>query len=285
MAHYYKDRSLPDWFELKKYEGTEEFRAAEWLAAVRIRKNIMDVFSIHELEGLSLHDETMWELTDTYDLMPEMREELKALRQSPLDLDACRSWASFTADYNYRRLEYPVRTMLFSDLVNQWAADRLQADSEGISLERWHALEQWPTISSEVKQSPLGAGMKGHVSLVVDMRASNDALIGAFKAWLEEWRRQEQSKQRKPLYLRWASYKVLEYLDLWIWCIENGVTKSSDDMVDGVGYPKSVDNYKKTIEPMIKALMKDIGQLEVIAAKEARAGAPTHSQGQFKETF
>lgn len=261
MAHRQKDRSLPAWFKLKNYEGAGDFRAAEWLAAVRIRKNIMDVFS--------LHDETLWGLTETYDLLPDMRQELSELRQSPLDLEACSSWASLAADYNYRLSASPVRQMLFSDLVDQWASDRLQAESGGISCERWHALEQWPTISSEVKQSTLGAGRGDHVSLVIDMKASNAVLLDAFKAWLTEWRKQEHNKQRKPLYSRWASYKVLEYLDLWIWCVESGVTKSSDEMFEAVGYKKSFENFEKTIEPMIKALMKDLGQLEAVAAQEA----------------
>ncbi|OZC35697.1 hypothetical protein B9Q17_02305 [Marinobacter vinifirmus] len=268
MAHYQKNRDLPGWFKLENYNGTEAFKAAEWLACIRIRKNIMDVLSTHKFEGLSLHDETMWELSDTYDLVPEMPEELSALRQAPLDLEACKSWASFAADYNRRSSEVPVREMLFSDLANQWAADRLQADSDGISCERWHELEQWPTISGEVKQSTLGAGRDDHVSLVVDMKASNAVLLDAFKAWLKEWRKQEHNRQRTPLYSRWARYRVLEYLDLWIWCVESGVIKSSEEMFEAVGYKKSFENFEKTVEPMIKALVKDLGHLEAVAAKE-----------------
>lgn len=269
MAHYQKDRSLPGWLKLENYAGTEDFRAADWLACVRIRKNIMDVLSTHESEGGSLHDEAMWGLIDTYDLVPEMREELSALRQSPLDLEACNSWASFSADYNLRSSEVPVREMLFSDLAEQWATDRLRADSSGISCERWHTLEQWPAIPGKVKQTPLGAGRDSHISLVVDMKASNAVLLDAFKAWLKESRDQEQDKQKKPLYSRWSRYKVLEYLDLWIWCKEKGVTKSSDEMSEAIDYKKSGENFGKTVEPTIKALMKDLGQLEVLAAKEA----------------
>jgi len=263
MSHYYRDGGFPEWFRVENYGGTESYKGSDWLDALRIRKNILDVFKGLEKAGL--------DLSYVYKIMPETKSELEALRRAPLDGSVCRSWAEIAGDFFCKSDGVlPVREMTFSDLADCRKEDLLSAENGESSFNPWEVFEKSLNIPGELIGVPIGAGNRSHESLFVDMRATNAVLIKAFEGWLKRARvqRAERSKQKKPNYARWTSYGLLPYLDLLIWRKEEGVRRSSQEMAEAVGYCRSNENFQTTVVDLARRLMRDLGELEALASYE-----------------
>ncbi len=262
MGHYKRDQGFPDWYRLEKYSATQQFKASDWLAALRIRKNILDVIKGFETAGLAL--------SYVYQIMPDIQIELAALRKSPLDNSVCPSWADIAGDFSDNSLLLPIREMRLSDIVRFQQEAVTSVENGQREFNPWEELEKWPNLPEEVREASL-ANQEQHIEpLLVDMRATNSVLIKAFETWLKKSRAQRKgsSKQKKPSYTFWARYGLLPYLDLLIWRLEERVRRSSDEMADAVGYSKSNENFQKTVVALGRRLMKDLGELEALAAEE-----------------
>jgi len=262
MGHYRRDKGFPDWFQLEKYSNTQQFKASDWLAALRIRKSILDALTGLEKAGL--------EPCYAYQIMPETYAELTALRKAPLDNTGCGSWAVIAGEFSDTSLSLPVREMKFVDIARLKQEAALNAENGECPFDPWKELEKWPNLPDEVMRVPLRGKEQSFEPLLVDMRATNAVLIKSFEAWLKKARSEQRgrSKQKRPNYTSWSGYGLLPYLDLLIWRKEERVRRSSEEMAQAVGYDQTDENFQATVMALARRLMSDLGELEALAAEE-----------------
>lgn len=169
-------------------------------------------------------------------------------------------------------LTTPVRSLRFADLAERVLRDRSQPDTARI----WNETMSFDGVESRELRAPIGTIATlfdtGH-PVMVDLQASDQDLIGAFKAWLKEARASENaetpSKRERPNYRKWAEYELLAYLDLKIWSVQTGASITFETMtvallpsVDPVGNTR----IKDTVAPLAARLMDDLSELEALAA-------------------
>ncbi|WP_375741602.1 DUF6387 family protein [Pseudomonas boanensis] len=261
---------LPKWFELEKYRATKEFSAADWVACLRIRKNILDVLSLFKDVGLP------------WSSVPGVLDELSAIRSSPLDKHCGNSWAMIIGDFSAGSLTSPIREITFSDLVDQCRQDHERVESgeaHEIQFERWSLIGNapWSGIPGELVGAPLGSLRETNEPLLVDLSATDSVLHASFTAWLKEARAKRigaPSKRERPDHEDWTSYGLLPYLDLQIWKRETGNQITLDVTSKAVGYVKGGDSFRKTVPKLANELMQSLAELEALAAFECMQEKP-----------
>jgi len=274
-----KKEGLPEWFDLKKYDGVRAFGATEWLACLRIRKNVLDGLSAL-MEALSTND-TMLCFYYARDAMPELIHELEMLRSSPLETTGCGSWGNLSGDFRDRPPSSPIRPVMMSDIARAYSTDRFRVENGYApeeELDRWDAILNWPRIPANTYEVPLDIKLQSsrdlkreashdtdtrpHATLYVDLKATDAVLREAFDLWLKEARSDERQRIN---YTRWRVYGLLPYLDLYIWERETDNRLTSSLMAESVGYRSGAQNFKEIVIELVNELMEDLGELEALA--------------------
>lgn len=274
-----KGEGLPEWFDKSKYDGVRDFGASEWLACLRIRKNVLDGLSTL-MEALSTND-TVLCFSYARETMPELIQELEVLRSSPLEMTGCASWGNVSGNFHEKHMSRPIRPVMMSDIARVYSTDRFRVENGYTSeqeLDRWGAILNWPTIPANAYEVPLDIKLepphdlkqeashdtdtRPHATLYVDLRATDAVLRKAFDLWLKEARSEERQRIN---YTRWRVYGLLPYLDLYIWerATDNRLTRSL--MTEAVGYRSGPHNFKEIVIPLAADLMRGLGELEAIA--------------------
>lgn len=198
MRKINRREDLPEWFELENYHAIRDFGPVEWLASLRIRKNILEVLT--SFQGMNLP------LASVYRSKPSLSVELDAIRRSPLDMEGCASWAEMTGDVSDGSPASPVRPMIWSDIAKQYWEGRTptilfnsqracDSSSRASPTEyeefyelgpvRWNLITNWPDITEDMIDKPISPGEKRCATVLIDMRATDAVLKKAFDRWLK----------------------------------------------------------------------------------------------------
>ena len=264
MAKIDRVEDLPDWFDIKKYENCENYRAAEWYSELSKRKLL---FEVHQ----------------TYSALPQWMYELRAA----LDGEFCISTRTEPAPPPSRLFGEqfcdPVSGVCVFDLAMQAHRDEM-AKREGLcsadQVNRWAAIDGRLPIKDciELSKLPIEIGSYGtsvppSSVIQVNLGASDQVLKIAFANWLKTARASQTAplpKRVKSLYDRWSRYGLLPYLDLLIWSMETRNHIPDRVMSAAISrYDAGEANLRKTVAPLAAELMKDLSELGALSAIEA----------------
>lgn len=281
MAKVNRVADLPEWFDLKKYAGTEKFKAAEWVEQLEIRQNIFECMPVSAEE--EIEDEVFgikWHFF--------VSGEIKHTRETPVFL--CNNpskWALFPESRPVKPFNLlEQREQLVNDWravqggeASQWLVERWEAFDKDCKW-RFHRLETDEEIQ-RVKQlrAPFFLTDRGDNSteipvISVDLRAADAVLRASFEIWLKEARAlsPEISKRNRPAYNDWSRYGLLPYLDLLIWSKETGRHIPHRVLSEAVSiYNKGESSFGKTVVPLAARLMDDLSELRALAVHEELA--------------
>jgi len=287
--------SLPDWFDLKKYQGAKSFGAKEWYEQLAYRKWMLSgnpeypdrqAVTRFIFKEITYKDETgeivpdgallySGKVTiDHADAMSDWQEGVgKAafgLRANPL---AVEQW-----DDEYLKKAQPVASMTISDLRAVVRQGVLSARRSGTpTLQDYINTFEFENLPEGVRNKSIEHHSIAQESItraavMVNLDASNAEITRAFAAWLKEIRacKKPGAKSSRPLYDRWAGYGLLPYLDLKIWAMETDSHIPRHVMSSDVaGYNKGESTFSKTVPPLAANLMRDLSELQALAAVEA----------------
>ncbi|WKN20642.1 DUF6387 family protein [Azotobacter vinelandii] len=279
MAKIDRVEDLPEWFDLEKYQECDKFGAVEWYRLLSIRRDILATLT----NGAS----GMLGSAALLLLGPYLEKQ----RNFPLDPmpDGCKFWehvpsASALASHQ------PVRTLTTSELILQSYLDQDAAEDgicEALLGARWELIAapgSWAaTHEALVADIPLEfrdhyLDEKPTTAVLVDLNSPDTVLLERFAAWLKDARARQPAgvpKRIKLLYNRWARYGLLSYLDLLIWSIETGIHIPDRVMSAAISrHDAGEANLRKTIAPLAAELMRDLSELQALAAVEAAARTP-----------
>lgn len=263
---------LPSWYSLEKYAACASFDALQWLHQLERRSELLklhpDFFITEQPEDDLLKSVAMciWKGTLT--------EDATALRNDPTGSTS-----------EIESATPPVRDVFVLDLWRQAYLDEIENRKGKLSPEK---AERWRVIGDN--SAKLNDWLKSKHSTIeidhyrpntppapvitVDMRATDSVLIDAFTNWLKEKRKHQAfafSKREKPAYKDWARYGLLPYIDLMTWAKEHNHNIPHNFMAQAVGYVKGGDSFRKTVPKLAGELMRDLSELEALAALESAA--------------
>ncbi len=304
MAKITSLEDLPGWFDLKKYKGVESFRAFEWMRQLERRINLLKHYpgdgAFHDVpEPLQDASCMIWR---------QLKQEAASqLWDNPIEAqpeDMPNKWIS-----NAPCL--PIKPVCVNDLACQMARDKQAVIDSKVHKSQY---TRWAAINPEIQQLPRSAVVTNNASnqssatpslcgvipsgqtiplsidyfngapalpvVQVNLSAPDTVLKDAFAAWLKEARDIQVSapQGKNKMYDRWPRYGLLPYLDLRIWELMTGNSVTRHVMSEAVGYVKGESSFSKTVIPLATGLMRDLSELQALAAVEAVTLAPVTSE-------
>lgn len=294
MAKITRLQDLPGWFDLKKYKGVESFRAFEWMKQLERRSDLLR----HYPGGDSSQDVPEF-IQDTLCMVWQRSVEEGATQiwENPIeDQSECMpsKWISDGPSM-------PVKPVCMNDLAWQMARDKQALIAGKVKKSHYH---KWAAINPGIQPLPdrspaipllhgvLPSGQTTPLSIdyfngapaspvvQLDLSAPDSVLKQAFAALLKEIRSKQVSAPlgRKKMYYRWPSFGLLPYLDLRIWELLSGNSINRHVMADAVGYVKGESSFSKTVVPLAAGLVRDLSELQALAAVEAATQASADSE-------
>lgn len=266
-------KELPEWFDVEKYKGAKNLDAAGWFIQLSLRKDLYDLYTMFEKEGSD--ESTFW--AGGKILHGIVRQCLERLRSQPIQTDTYENiYASgLVSGYKEDLSIKPVRGLSFQDLREQRLWDESKDNGKVCQANRWGLL-----TASELSDCPaepilVGRFGKNRFAMLVDLNATDNVLNKSFKIWLKEARRNalDTPKKASSLYRKWAGYGVLPYLDLRIWAMEKRFQITHDVMARAIN-DCVADNFRKTNADIAINLMRDLSELQALAAFESATTAP-----------
>lgn len=272
MAKIEHPEHLPDWYKLEKYAGCASFNALQWLRQLERRSDLLklhpDYISL-EQAGDEIFKSIVMDIWKG-----ALAGNIAAIRENPIENTMQAELAAL-----------PIRDVLTMDLWMQAYLDEMEKRKGRVGPEK---TARWRVIGDS--SAPLDDFIKSNRSIIeidhyrpntppipvirVDMRATDSVLIDAFTSWLKEKRKHQayySSKREKPAYKDWARYGLLPYIDLLIWAKEHNHNIPHNFMADTVGYKKGGDSFRKTVPKLADELIRDLSELEALAALESAA--------------
>lgn len=244
MAKVRGKEDLPEWFNLKEYQGCKSFIAIDWATALKKRLSVLELIDHGDLDDAKQDAERIW--------------------QDPTDC-LCFEWSY---------PESPIRPLTFSDLAFQGGTalviGSVAPKAAGNWVQTLNAIASGGWLSSTLNREPIDSPGSPSSSILVNLAATDSVLIDAFAAWLKDMRlqRSDVSKRELPAYRSWARYGLLPYLDLFIWVKLTGNQISHQVMSEVVGYDKGGEAFRRTVPKLRIELAKHIAELEALATTE-----------------
>lgn len=288
MAKIDRVKDLPEWFDLEKYRGSESFGATEWYFHLETRRGIHFFFNFmknHLKQNISIFLDTPVQSKGYATVSP--RTELEALRDRPLNLEGGKGllWQHWPDDLEKVNV---LKDLTFCDLFIQKFSDQEGRELGDLKARRWNALLLTTSsdIPEEIYELPIGvmAGTCSNVAkpILVDLGASDRALKQAFSDWLKIARRESEylrPKRPMPPFNRWSRYGLLPYIDLLIWSIETGNNIPDRVMSEAIShYDPGESNMRKRTATLAVELMRDLSDLQALAAIETALKAPDYPE-------
>ncbi len=279
-------KKVPEWFRLDKYQGAEALDAAGWLDQLRFRRQVLSGNPFFPDKSPNAGtDQTMRKWRTTASPMAEQ------LRNSPLVRGGENEpgQAFIVHGSNMRPMTRygglstsdcgpgPIAAVSIIELFSQANSDQARRDSCPLKAERWDVFatdrSQSFSISSEIAGSLVELGQNRRPIISIDLLSSDTDIKKAFSNWLnnERARRGKRPVRLKtPDHRPWADYRLLPYLDLTIWGLENGA-KITDETIARSLWPqgsRGVDDMRKTTVKHAKEQMRSLASLEAAVRKQ-----------------
>lgn len=274
MAKINRVEELPEWFDLGKYRGCESFGAYEWHRCLDMRKGIFSLYNVQKMIG------TEHNILAPFFNKSFVMQELQQLRAQPLNFEAGNGtlWGE---DKRRELLKKPIKNLMFSDLEHQFHCDEqdfISARGDELLAERWKLITQGERYCPQPKLEGLQIEtVLGEYPILVDLSATDAVLKEEFATWLQVTRSAlKVDAPSAQSYERWAGYRILPYLDLWIWGLETD-TQIIEGAFAAAIFPGLCDGMGrlKTTKKWVKSLMGSLSALEAQAAIES-ASLATH---------
>jgi len=215
------------WFDLEKYDGQAEFSSTDWFTQLRLRDCIKAFGKKHP------------DLTKKY---------VDLIKENPL-----------IKVKNHEGFNSPVRDASYIDLL--------------IANDRNPKVRQFYNLSAEEIDEIGGSAIAPNINnecathkpiLAIDLGASDEQLMLAFKRWIHE-QRVNSSFKPKMLTLRdyekWTKRKVLPYLDLTLIASFED-KKLAQHTIGGLLFPNDInvditERIRKVVKPLADSLLED----------------------------
>lgn len=304
MAKIRNLKDLPGWFDLKKYKGVESFRAFEWTRQLERRFDLLK----HYPGNRAFHDAPEHLQDAICVIWRQLNQEAAShLWDNPIQAqpeDMPNKWISDVPCL-------PIKPVCVSDLAWQMARDKNALIAGKVKKSQY---TRWAVINPEIQQLPINAVVTNNVLnkssaipplrgviprdhttplaidyfngapalpiVQVNLSAPDTVLKEAFAAWLKEARDKQVSapQGKNKMYDRWQRYGLLPYLDLRIWELMTGNSITRHVMSEAVDHVNGESSFSKTVIPLATGLMRDLSELQALAAVEDKNLASVTSE-------
>lgn len=249
---------LPDWFDLKRYDGVESFSANDWFRELSFRRQLLTSNPIYPsnnnatatAECLGFWRQLVSERALRLRAMPINRTDQSSVFIVQGEGLLLTSYPDGLVSTRVTENHGPVREISIHRLIDEEIRRR------EILGDHFEA-----TNGSDSKQ----------VCLSIDLSASDASIKQAFDIWIKRKRVSFplDSQPKRPLHDRWGRYGLLPYIDLLIWAMETD-THIPDRVMSAAisSYDAGEANLRKTISPLAARLMRDLSELQALAATE-----------------
>lgn len=265
---------LPEWFNLEKYTEAKNLDAAGWFIQLSARKDLYEFYEDFEKKCQS--ESEFFSGGET--LLAALQLHLDQMRSKPIETDTYDNFYARCRTYGFKEdlTIKPVRPLSFQDLAAQCLWDASTDTGETSQANGWALLKCPETSEYPIEPVPVGIFGDNMLAALVDLNASDSVLKNAFSLWLKEARQSEATALPKQsrLYKSWANYGLLPFLDLRIWSMEKRAHIPGHIMsraVSGPSFDRGVENLRKTLVPIAISLMRDLSELQALAAIEVAA--------------
>lgn len=265
---------LPEWFDLQNYSAAESFGVLDWYKHLKERQYLFTLLDIIKennghssipaakafardvvyFRGVDVAIAEIPNFFGSRGLIAHLKDERQGVHS--LTFRHLLEHARNLEDYLYE--------------PEKWFQS-LHALSEEHAPEERSAADQPLTISTYLDR-------RNHLAVArVNLDLPDNVLMESFSIWLAEIRKERgeptEKRYHRPNFQRWAKYGLLPYLDLKAWSEETGV-HIPDRVMAAAVLPRldfGESNLRKTVMPSAQSLMKNLSELQALAALEAEA--------------
>lgn len=265
---------LPEWFNLDSYLATAEFRAIDWYNQLTQRQYLHTLLNYKKEENPQLSDSASRAFSRNIKFLRGINIELASIPNFFGEkglVEHLKNERRGIHSLTFRHLREHAQNLLdFHCEPDTWF-QHLSSQADEFTHEENSPPDHPLTLSSHLDTREHFATAR------VNLDLPDEVLRASFDSWLAEARQNseqpEEKRHYKPVFQRWARWGLLPLIDLEIWSLETGA-KLPDRVISAVLFPRgdsSEDTIRKTIRPLARSLMKDLSELQALAALEADA--------------
>ncbi|MCB9976925.1 MAG: hypothetical protein H6858_04920 [Rhodospirillales bacterium] len=292
-------QDLPDWFDLKKYQGAKNLDAAGWYEILLQRqchffwfeKKGAEEYKRRDYEGnnyyydalLQSRNDPLSHLSDNTQILLIGGGQLYSLKNDKKDFS---TFSHAISPLTIRRLyqkEHGLKKQTRTR-IRKWF-DKIFDEIGSIELnDNFRAECDWassfiddPIFEAFEKEGVQNERRREHDCVYVDLTVPDKILIQQFTDYLHQVRRRytdikPANRYKVPEYKKWVEYGLLPYLDLKLWEIENNFSVPYRVLADAI-FPdgnKGEEMIRKTTAKIARQVMQGdyINFLSTIAAQE-----------------
>lgn len=246
---------LPKWFEINKYKELKNFSFEQWVRVIGDRYNINQIFEsygVAQLESLNFTPDKIFCNGITSDRYPANPE----LPRRPFTTKSVKS-------LSYQDAE-SINFFIHS-LENNLGIQLHNRTTSKTSLELFDKPYDLIIQSTGLSNTP-------DVHVIIDLSASDSQILKDVQLWLSEYREaaKKPSASNSHYYEKrhemWLIWRVIPYLDLFLWAKISGVSIINALMAKAIfsdlGYKddkKGVDLLNTSTIPNASLLLSEIG--------------------------
>jgi hypothetical protein len=256
-----KSVSIPDWFNLSKYESAKDMPLLDWAlnldvrrllhsfcasdqfnnGAVEYQKDLMRMFVLIKEHGFLSRSHTRDRCEDLKEFFQVDKTKPGFGLVYPLRLDQAHS--IYEIIHNDTELRNKISLVDYQDILSPLRTEEMSHGE--IKLLKWH--EAYFSMASLSEHCNVDFD-SGSPVICVDRCAPDDTIVDAFKDWLKAVRIDSDNNwgtdapERIPTKLteRWVSSAILPYLDLIIYQQVEGITLPTH-IVGNAIFPVTMD--------------------------------------------
>lgn len=241
----YARSNIPENFQIGRYSITESFDIVDWTLNLEARG-----FLLHCTNSKYTSEKGLKDFADSILNDPYVKAAVGQDLVLPMNFSTI---TDFSVEDYFWCGEPDDRFQLYKEAFDRSRENRSTSDVDRDFLSK-------PTWLMFMECE---LGYEENVAVNVNLHSSEDKIIRDFTNWLRKTReRLSISVPRKPVRLRefeeWSKYKILPFLDLWLWSMVNGIRISHQDM--GVAlFPNDVDvSVSERIRKVVAPLARDV---------------------------
>ncbi|MDP1596904.1 MAG: DUF6387 family protein [Methylotenera sp.] len=254
---------LPKWFDIKKYDASNELDYVGWYRNLFTRSRLLKLFSSPKFKN---------NLKTGIQNALDFYSDLESLRNIPL-IGKRRFF--FISNLEELQPQLGVRPMTLADLY--WAKKSIAKDKQSYvekiitnsedSEEFWDAYYRTEK-NKNWKVNPLADELSASL-IHVNFYLPENLLLDQFKEMIKTIK---SEKKRKPDFDKWIRYGVLPYIDLKIWELEHDKSITNNLMADAI-YPNGEGDeevVRKTIQKLADEILSKeyLDTLAALASNE-----------------
>lgn len=244
-------KSLPPWFDIKKYEPLRSLDLFGWAAQIINRHIVLDTLRPYFSDQKSL-------LENSKEYQDKSVAYLKRISESPIYPDWKPTdifveqpkmhpynrhsvWSMSALDAYWFVLDAQLRGKVWEPIIN--AGNAVNSGEPNP--------EQWSVADTPIDFIYINQGtLKTNASLMVNLEATDEQIVSDFCHWLKHYRNEVRINSlsrnfTEKDFLAWFSNGVIPYIDLEIWSLIEGCKISQSVLGDAIFPYDEVDRTQK----------------------------------------